>query len=103
MYIAKETLLMQKFPWWKFIVGYLSFVLFHQIYGLLGGNILGVILGEGIESVYAHMKMLFYAYLVVSTVDYFLRRRNEIKIQPFLYARMLILSTVPWFSPAWQL
>lgn len=90
---------MQKFSWWKFIASYLFYLLFHEIHDLLGGNILGVILGEGIESVYSHMKMLFYAYLVVCAIDYFLRR-NEIKIQPFLFARMLILSTVPWMMIA---
>ncbi len=41
----------EKFPWWKLIVGYLFFILHHQIFDLLGGNVLGVILGEGIEVV----------------------------------------------------
>jgi hypothetical protein len=33
---------------------------FHQIYDILGGGTLAAILGEGIESIYAHMKMYFY-------------------------------------------
>jgi hypothetical protein len=45
------------------------------------------------------MKMLFYAYLVLSVIDYFLRRK-EIKLESFLYARMLILSAVPWMMIA---
>ena len=48
-----------KFPWWKFIAGYLFFLLFHQIYDWTGGNLIGVVFGEMFESVYPHMKMLF--------------------------------------------
>ena len=86
------------FAWWKLIAGYLLFVVFHQIYDILGGGTLAAILGEGIESVYAHMKMYFYAYLVVSVIDYFLRRKD---LKPtFWYSRMLIASSFPWMSIA---
>ena len=84
-----------KFSWWKFILGYIFYVFFHQIYDLLGGNTAGMILGEGIGSIYSHMKMLFYAYILVALIDYFLRRK-EINPEKFLYARMLILASVPW-------
>ncbi len=89
---------MQKmsFPWWKLIVGYLFYLLFHQIYDLTGGNLLGAILGEGIQSVYAHMKMLFFAYLVVSAIDYFIQRKKGTLGTSFLFSRMLILAAVPW-------
>jgi hypothetical protein len=84
------------FPWWKFIAGYLLYLVFHQIYDLTGGNLVGVILGEGIESVYAHMKMLFYAYLLLSVADYFIQRRKGTLGRSFLFSRMLILAAVPW-------
>lgn len=87
-----------KFPWWKLIAGYLLFVFFHQIYGLLGGGTLGAILGEGIESIYAHMKMYFQAYLLVSLIDYFLRRKQITSPGAFWYPRMLIASSFPWMS-----
>ena len=83
-----------KCSWWKFIVGFLLYLFFHQAYNLLPGA-LGLIFGEGFGSIYAHMKMLFYAYLLVSIIDYFLHRQ-EIKLEAFLYARMLILAAVPW-------
>ena len=87
-----------KFAWWKLIAGYLLFVLFHQIYDLMGGGTLAAILGEGIESIYAHMKMYFYAYLIVSGIDYFLRRKD---LKPaFWYSRMLIAASFPWMSIA---
>lgn len=61
----------KKFQWWKLVVGFILFLFFHQVSGLVGGGTLGAILGEGIESIYAHMKMYFYAYLVISAIDYF--------------------------------
>lgn len=85
----------RKFQWWKLIVGYLLFVFFHQAYDILGGT-LGAILGEGIESIYAHMKMYFYAYIVVTLIDYFLRRKDL--SASFWYSRMLIASSFPWMS-----
>ncbi|MBV6397309.1 MAG: hypothetical protein HFACDABA_02919 [Anaerolineales bacterium] len=87
-----------KLAWWKLVAGYLFFVFFHQIYDILGGGPLAAILGEGIESIYAHMKMFFYAYLVVSAIDYFLRRK-ELK-PAFWYSRMLIAASFPWMSIA---
>jgi hypothetical protein len=86
----------QKFPWAKMIVGYLLYVFFHQIYDILGGSTLGALLGEGIESIYAHMKMLFYAYLLLSAFDYLQFRRMGAVPASFFYSRMLILSAVPW-------
>ena len=90
----------EKFPWWKLIVGYLFFLFFHQIYDILGGGTLAAILGEGIESIYAHMKMYFYAYLLVCLIDYFLRRGQINSLGSFWYPRMLIASSFPWMSIA---
>ncbi len=89
-----------KFQWWKLIVGYLFFLFFHQIYDILGGGTLAAILGEGIESIYAHMKMYFYAYLLVSAVEYFLRRRQVVSTSSFWTIKMLIASSFPWMSIA---
>ena len=89
-----------KFAWWKLVAGYLLFVFFHQIYDILGGGTLAEILGEGIESIYAHMKMYFYAYILVSLIDYFLRRRQIASPGSFWYPRMLIASSFPWMSIA---
>lgn len=88
--------MLRKFQWWKLIAGYLLFVFFHEIYGWLGGSPLGAILGEGIESVYAHMKMYFYAYLVVTAIDYFLRHK-DLK-PPFWYSRLFIAAAFPWMA-----
>jgi purine-cytosine permease-like protein len=90
----------EKFPWWKLIAGYLFFIFFHQIYDILGGGTLATILGEGIESIYAHMKMYFHAYLLVCLIDYFLRRRQLASASSFWYPRMLIAASFPWMSIA---
>jgi hypothetical protein len=84
-----------KFPWAKFLLGFGLYLFFHEIDRLLPGSIIGTILGEGIESVYAHMKMLFYAYLILSIIDFFLLRKSGLPLS-FFYARMLILAAVPW-------
>ncbi|MCC7117185.1 MAG: hypothetical protein IT310_01565 [Anaerolineales bacterium] len=85
-----------KLIWWKLLAGYLLFVVFHEIYGWLGGSPLGTILGEGIESVYAHMKMYFYAYLIISAVEYYWRRKE---LKPgFWTSRLLIAAAFPWMA-----
>lgn len=89
-----------KFPWWKLIVAYLLFIFFHQVHDILGGGTLAAILGEGIESIYAHMKMYVYAYLVISIIDYFLRRAQVPSASSFWTTRMLIASSFPWMSVA---
>lgn len=90
----------EKFAWWKLIASYIFFVFLHQIYDILGGGALAAILGEGIESIYAHMKMYFYAYLLVCLIDYFLRRKQITSISSFSYPRMLIAASFPWMSIA---
>ena len=84
-----------KFPWLKFLLGFGLYLFFHEINRLLPGSIIATILGEGIESVYAHMKMLFYAYFVLSIIDFFRLRKGGLPVS-FFYARMLILAAVPW-------
>jgi hypothetical protein len=87
-----------KFPWIKFLLGFGLYLFFHEADRFLPGT-LGVIFGEGIESVYAHMKMLFYAYLILSVMDYFRLRTTGLPAS-FFYARMLILAAVPWMMIA---
>jgi len=89
-----------KLLWWKLIAGFLFFLFFHQIYSILGGNLLGKILGEGFESIYTHMKMYFYSYLCVSAIEYFVCRKQITSTITFWTSRMLIASAFPWMSIA---
>lgn len=88
------------FPWWKLVLGFLLYLLFHQAYSLTSGSLLGTILGEAIQAIYPHMKMLFYAYAVVSGVDYFIQRKKGTLGSAFFYSRMLILASAPWMMIA---
>ena len=86
----------RKFPWIKFVVGIVLFAFFHQLYDIFP-NTLTAILAEGEEeAIFAHMKMLFYPYILISIVDYFLYRRQGKLNESFIYARLLILVAVPW-------
>ena len=86
----------RKFPWVKFVIGIALFALFHQLYDLFP-NTLTAVLAEGEqENIFAHMKMLFYPYLFISIGDYILSRRRGTLPPDFVYARLLILVSVPW-------
>src|SRR5512134_2267527 len=95
---TQENNMRAKFPWAKFLLGYVLYLFFHEADRFLP-DVLGALLGEGIESVYAHMKMLFYAYLILSMIDFFRLRKTGLP-PSFFYARMLILAAVPWMMIA---
>ncbi|GAB4577944.1 MAG: DUF6512 family protein [Anaerolineales bacterium] len=83
------------FSWWKFFTGFVLYLFFHEIDRIIPGTLIATLLGESIESIYAHMKMLFYAYMIVCLIDFSMRPK-ALSLQPFLYSRMLILAAVPW-------
>lgn len=88
----------RKFPWIKFIVGIILFAIFHQLYDLFPSTLTAILAEGEEEAIFAHMKMLFYPYLILSIVDYFLYRRKGILTPDFIYSRMLILISVPWLT-----
>lgn len=49
------------------------------------------------ESVYQHLKMAFWAYLLASLIEYFGMRRKFSKGKNFWYPRLLSTIVVPWF------
>lgn len=72
-------------------LGIVLFAFFHQLYDLFP-NTLTAVLAEGKEeNIFAHMKMLFYPYLLISIGDYVLGRRRGTLAPDFIYARLLIL------------
>ena len=86
----------RKFPWIKFVVGCVLFAFFHQLYDIFPNTVTAVLAEGEEEAIFAHMKMLFYPYLLLSIVDYFLYRRKGQLTESFIYARLLILISVPW-------
>ena len=61
-------------------------------------NTLFRIIGEEGETNYFHMKMLFFAYIFTSIVEYFIKRKSLISHQNFVYTRMLIAVVYPWMT-----
>lgn len=49
------------------------------------------------ESVFQHLKMAFWAYLIASLIEYFIGRKKFIGKNNFWYSRLLSTIMVPWF------
>ena len=82
---------------WKVLGTWILFLMLHFSYETFPNKLFQIIGEEG-ETSYFHMKMLFFAYLFTTIVEYFLRRKQLTKQASFLYARMLIATTFPWLT-----
>ena len=90
-----------RFAWWKFITTWIFFLLLHFSYETFP-NPLFKIIGEEGETTFFHMKMLFFAYLFSSLIEYFVERKHIQNLGTFIYARMLISVAYPWLTiTAW--
>jgi hypothetical protein len=88
----------RRFPWLKYVAGIALFAFFHQLHDLFPTTWAAVLSEGEQESIFAHMKMLFYPYMILSIVDYVLLRRKGAVPASFLYARLLILVSAPWLT-----
>lgn len=88
----------RRFPWKKYLVGIALFALWHQLHDFFPTTWAAVLAEGEQESIFAHMKMLFYPYLLLSIVDYILLHRKGKVSASFVYARLLILVTAPWLT-----
>jgi hypothetical protein len=70
------------------------------LYDLFPSTWAAVLAEGGQESIFAHMKMLFYPYLLLTLADYLLLRRKGKVPASFFYARLLILVSAPWITMA---
>lgn len=86
-----------KLQWWKLIATWLLFLGLHFSYETFP-NALFKIIGEEGETNYFHMKMLFFAYVFTSIVEYFIKRKKIVSHQNFAYTRMLIAVVYPWMT-----
>ena len=82
---------------WKVLATWVLFLLLHFSYERFP-NILFKIIGEEGETSYFHMKMLFFAYLFTTIVEYFLRRKELVNLISFVYSRMLVAIVFPWLT-----
>ena len=88
----------RRFPWIKYVAGIALFALWHQLHDIFPTTWAAVLAEGEQESIFAHMKMLFYPYLILSIVDSMLLRRKGVVPASFVYARLLILVTAPWLT-----
>ena len=87
----------RKLMLWKVLATWILFLLLHFSYESFPNKLFQIIGEEG-ETSYFHMKMLFFAYLFTTLVEYVLRRREVSNPFSFLYARMLIAVVFPWMT-----
>ena len=91
----------QKMSWWKLIVTWILFLLLHYSYETFP-NVLFKIIGEEGETTFFHMKMLFFAYILSSLIEFFILRRRAANLDTFIYARMFVAVAYPWLTiTAW--
>jgi hypothetical protein len=86
-----------RLSWLKFAATWGLFLLLHFSYKSFP-NLLFRIIGEDGETTFFHMKMLFFAYIVTSTVEFFVRKRGIPRVGQFVSARLLVAVVYPWLT-----
>ncbi len=80
----------------KALLFLLSFSLFHFGYELTNWSFLIPFCGIN-ESVFQHLKMAFWGYVLLTIVEYvLLRKQIKEKVKNFLYSRILSTVVIPW-------
>ncbi len=83
-----------RFAWWKLASVWALFLVLHFSYEIYP-SLLFKLIGEESETTYFHMKTLFVAYVLVSLVEYAVRRCRLGSQSEFLYSRALIAVAYP--------
>jgi hypothetical protein len=86
-----------RLPWAKFLGTWGVFLLLHFSFETFP-NVVFRVLGEDGETTFFHMKMLFFAYLFTSIVEFLIRRRKLGSIGQFVSARLLVAVVYPWLT-----
>jgi hypothetical protein len=94
---AHRAATMVRLPWWKLLAVWALFVLLHFSYETFP-NLVFKIIGEQGETIFFHMKMLFWAYVLVSLVELAVRRGRVSSATAFLTSRALIAVAYPWLT-----
>lgn len=81
----------------KALLFLLSFLIFHFGYEVTHLSFLIPFCGIN-ESVFQHLKMAFWGYLLLTAIEYIWQRQNiKEKIKNFWYSRALSAIMIPWF------
>jgi hypothetical protein len=86
-----------RFPWWKLLAVWIGFLLLHFSYETLPGLFFQV-LAEKNETTFLHMKMLFVSYILITLVEFFIRRKKLTSPGDFIYSRLLLAVAYPWLT-----
>ncbi len=86
-----------RLAWWKLAATWLLFLALHFSYETFP-NLLFKLIGEEGETTFFHMKMLFFAYIVVTAVELVVRRKALSSVSGFVYSRALIAVAYPWLT-----
>ncbi len=79
----------------KALLYFLLFILLHFGYDITHLNILKPFCGIN-ESVFQHLKMAYWSYLIASLFEYFWVKRKAFKWWKFFYTRSFTTVIVPW-------
>jgi hypothetical protein len=86
-----------KFAWWKLFAVWVGFLILHFSYETFPIALFKV-LGEEHETTFSHMRMLFNSYLIVTLVEYIVRRAKIASGSQFWYPRLLNAVAFPWLT-----
>lgn len=86
-----------RLAWWKLVAVWVLFLALHFSYETFPNSLFKLIGEEG-ETTFFHMKMLFFAYVFVSLVEFAVRRRKLASGSGFLTSRALIAVAYPWLT-----
>lgn len=86
-----------KLQWWKLISVWAIFLLLHFSFETFP-NVVFRIIGEEGETTFFHMKMLFFAYLFATVLEYFLKRNSIPNTINYFYPRMFVAVVYPWLT-----
>lgn len=86
-----------RLPWLKLLGTWAGFLLLHFSYETFPNGLFKVI-GEQGETTFFHMKMLFFAYLAASLVEFLVRRRRIASVAQFVSARLVVAVAYPWLA-----
>jgi hypothetical protein len=83
----------------KVLIIWFVFAFLHYANGLFPNPILAFLgEAEGRESVWGHLKMNFFTYIIVTVGEYFISRKKITDIGQFWYTRLLSAVLYPWLS-----
>ncbi len=71
----------------KLLLIQLIFILLHYLYDWFPGTFMSIFSGTN-ESVYQHMKIGFFSYLIFALVEYLLTRKSISSVSQFVYTRL---------------